>query len=428
MAIIKCPECGHEISDKAPFCPSCGVAIAGKVVECPKCGKVYFSELSECPQCHYKRPVADKTPIVENNNAVNIQETEKTTEVENVEPKEAEKQVSLAADNKESKGVKNNERSASAYNEQPVGANNPEEANDENLKTPRNSSRNNKIIIGAVVAIVAVVIGIGCYFYYSIQSDKELQAYNYAMASNDPQVLQSYLDQYSDAPEAHLDSIQSHLDLIKKTQQDWTNVMISNSKSALEDYIAQHPDSPYKAIAIHKIDSIDWQTAQQQNTVEALELYIEQHSDGEHVEDANQMINSLNSKTIQPEERLMVNSIYGGFLKSLGDKDEEALTSFVNPLLTNFLGKTNATRSDVVTFMHKIYKSDVKSMAWKSLGDYTINKKNVGANQYEYSVAFSAIQTIVCQDDNATEVRYKITSTLNNEGRISDFNMIRLAE
>lgn len=409
MAIIKCPECGHEISDKAPFCPSCGVAIAGKVVECPKCGKVYFSELSECPQCHYKRPVADKTPIVENDNAVNTQETGKTTEVEIVKPKEV----------NEPKEVNN---------EQPVGANNPEEANDENLKTPRNSSRNNKIIIGAVVAIVAVVIGIGCYFYYSIQSDKELQAYNYAMASNDPQVLQSYLDQYSDAPEAHLDSIQSHLDLIKKTQQDWTNVMISNSKSALEDYIAQHPDSPYKAIAIHKIDSIDWQTAQQQNTVEALELYIEQHSDGEHVEDANQMINSLNSKTIQPEERLMVNSIYGGFLKSLGDKDEEALTSFVNPLLTNFLGKTNATRSDVVTFMHKIYKSDVKSMAWKSLDDYTINKKNVGANQYEYSVAFSAIQTIVGQDDNATEVRYKITSTLNNEGRISDFNMIRLAE
>ena len=409
MAIIKCPECGHEISDKAPFCPSCGVAIAGKVVECPKCGKVYFSELSECPQCHYKRPVADKTPIVENDNAVNTQETEKTTEVEIVKPKEV----------NEPKEVNN---------EQPVGANNPEEASDENLKTPRNSSRNNKIIIGAVVAIVAVVIGIGCYFYYSIQSDKELQAYNYAMASNDPQVLQSYLDQYSDSPEAHLDSIQSHLDLIKKTQQDWTNVMISNSKSALEDYIAQHPDSPYKAIAIHKIDSIDWQTAQQQNTVEALELYIEQHSDGEHVEDANQMINSLNSKTIQPEERLMVNSIYGGFLKSLSDKDEEALTSFVNPLLTNFLGKTNATRSDVVTFMHKIYKSDVKSMAWKSLGDYTINKKNVGANQYEYSVAFSAIQTIVGQDDNATEVRYKITSTLNNEGRISDFNMIRLAE
>ena len=31
MAIIKCPECGHPVSDKAPTCPNCGVEIAGKV-------------------------------------------------------------------------------------------------------------------------------------------------------------------------------------------------------------------------------------------------------------------------------------------------------------------------------------------------------------------------------------------------------------
>lgn len=31
MALIKCPECGHRVSDKAATCPSCGVAIAGNV-------------------------------------------------------------------------------------------------------------------------------------------------------------------------------------------------------------------------------------------------------------------------------------------------------------------------------------------------------------------------------------------------------------
>ena len=35
MAIIKCPECGRQISDKAPTCPSCGVEIAGKITKCP---------------------------------------------------------------------------------------------------------------------------------------------------------------------------------------------------------------------------------------------------------------------------------------------------------------------------------------------------------------------------------------------------------
>tara|TARA_Y100000588_G_scaffold146483_1_gene160315 strand:- start:2649 stop:3005 length:357 start_codon:yes stop_codon:yes gene_type:complete len=28
MALIDCPECGKEISDKAPSCPNCGVVIA----------------------------------------------------------------------------------------------------------------------------------------------------------------------------------------------------------------------------------------------------------------------------------------------------------------------------------------------------------------------------------------------------------------
>lgn len=30
MALIKCPECGREISDKADSCPNCGVPIASK--------------------------------------------------------------------------------------------------------------------------------------------------------------------------------------------------------------------------------------------------------------------------------------------------------------------------------------------------------------------------------------------------------------
>jgi len=29
MAMIKCKECGHDVSDKAISCPSCGVKISG---------------------------------------------------------------------------------------------------------------------------------------------------------------------------------------------------------------------------------------------------------------------------------------------------------------------------------------------------------------------------------------------------------------
>ena len=52
MAIIKCPECGHQVSDKAATCPSCGVGIAGKVTPCPECGAIVFNDQAECPVCH----------------------------------------------------------------------------------------------------------------------------------------------------------------------------------------------------------------------------------------------------------------------------------------------------------------------------------------------------------------------------------------
>ena len=33
MALIKCPECGREVSDKAPACPHCGAPILSEFIE-----------------------------------------------------------------------------------------------------------------------------------------------------------------------------------------------------------------------------------------------------------------------------------------------------------------------------------------------------------------------------------------------------------
>ncbi len=71
MAMITCPECGKEVSDKANSCPHCGAPIAknfckfcGERIEpdcviCPKCGK-QVNELSAV------KP--DRDIIINNNN------------------------------------------------------------------------------------------------------------------------------------------------------------------------------------------------------------------------------------------------------------------------------------------------------------------------------------------------------------------------
>lgn len=35
MALMKCPECGNEVSDKAEMCPNCGYKIEKKEVKAP---------------------------------------------------------------------------------------------------------------------------------------------------------------------------------------------------------------------------------------------------------------------------------------------------------------------------------------------------------------------------------------------------------
>lgn len=366
MAIIKCPECHQEISDKAPVCPSCGVPIAGHVTTCPQCGFTYFNSNVECPHCHHKTPIGTE---------------EMRSDTENIQ----------------------NDHCAS-------------------------QSRNNRIIIGVVLLIV-VILGCVLYaFYRNAQNDKEESAYEFALSSNDPQVLQNYLNTYADAPEAHRDSISAHLEYFMQLDRDWTNVVVSGSKNDFLRYIEEHPNSPFCQIAQHKIDSIDWSKADAINTIEAVQLYLEQHPDGEHFDEANDKLKTLSANTVSPEDKILVGSVFDALFQSLNNRDEDALMNSFSPLIAKFLGKTNATRSDVATFMHKIYKSDVASMNWMSLEDYAITKKEVGDQQYEYTVVFSALQKVEHTDNSSNETRFRFNAKVNPDARITELNMTKILE
>ena len=57
MSLIKCPECGNEISTNAKSCPKCGC----EVTVCPDCGAVYAGKTEICKNCGYKFKTADQT-------------------------------------------------------------------------------------------------------------------------------------------------------------------------------------------------------------------------------------------------------------------------------------------------------------------------------------------------------------------------------
>lgn len=51
MAMIKCKECGKEMSDHAKICPHCGYE--NSIMFCPECDKQLSSKANMCPHCGY---------------------------------------------------------------------------------------------------------------------------------------------------------------------------------------------------------------------------------------------------------------------------------------------------------------------------------------------------------------------------------------
>ena len=401
MAIIKCPECGRQISDKAPTCPSCGVEIAGKITKCPNCGEIYFSNLEMCPNCHELNPsltrmtppagMSQQTPASQAS-MTQQQEAENAARQNAIRQEEIRRQEALRQEALRQQARPQTPVRTATPPTPPVPPVRPQQSNSQNGGNGEGTQEKKKsnrgvIIISLIFAFL--VCGIFYYFYDSANKNKELEAYEYAMQSSDPMVLQSYLDTYKDADEAHRDSIMAHLELLKQTDQDWTNAVVSGSKEALQAYLAAH-------------------------------------ANGSHIEEAENAMKKAKSRDLQPEEKDMVSSLFRHFFQSINTRDADGLQASCEDILSSLLGKNSATKADVVTFMNKLYKEDVTNLNWFLTNDYKIKKREVGDEDYEYQVQFSAREEVQLTDGTKKTNHFKINATVSPDGKVSAFNMSKI--
>lgn len=69
MALVKCPECGKTVSDRATVCPHCGCPLSVKLkpkpakanfLKCEECGHIIDHSMSECVNCGCPTPWDDR--------------------------------------------------------------------------------------------------------------------------------------------------------------------------------------------------------------------------------------------------------------------------------------------------------------------------------------------------------------------------------
>ena len=484
MAMIKCPECGHVVSDRAPSCPSCGAKIENEVIKCPVCGEAYFKEQTECPHCHHRTANASTMENEQPNNVVppapqspsaGVADTNVPQQPSNnayvqptVTPVAAQQQQNVygssqGMQSQASQHVNNAyqgqpvqptqqqggyqaqpaqpTQQQSGYQAQPAQPTNGPQPQFGNTQQPQygqvppqtpppgtQQPQNKNILTIALISVVALLfIGLGAYFFFGSSGNKEQQAYEYALNSNDPAVLESYLNNYRDADPMHRDKISQQLAQLKQSELDWTNTMVSGSKTALADFLSKYPNSTHKAEAERKIDSLDWLVAKKANTAEAYNLYVTEHPNGVYIDEANNNLNVAKTKNITPKEKEMLALVFRSVFRSINDRDDEGLTSNFSDFLSSFLGKSNASKSDVIAFLNKIYKDDITAMEWRANNDMKITKREIGIDEYEYSVDFSAKQKIEREDeDQETEANYRIKAKVNPDGKITELNMVKV--
>ncbi len=388
MAIFKCPECGHMVSDKAPRCPGCGIEITPELLAGKKDNTSQTIDKDTQPVVEEPQVIV-KQPIVE-------------------EPNDEDPVSAIPVVN-------------SYPIEEPVKTNVP-------YQKTENKKRNSHIALFISLLVAAVICGLMLYFYQKATDNNEQQDYLVAMKSQNTLTLQSYLDTYrNSAPTEHLDAIRSRLEQLRSAGEEWTNTLVANSRSQYEAYLQSHPDTPHKAFILNKIDSLDWEHAKGLDNVEAYDNYLQQHPSGRYVTNAESATKKLRLTLIEPEEKQNAQNVIKHFFQAFNAKDKTRLLANTTPVMSSLLGEAGAGSDKVVEFMDKMYKEDVTNLNWYLDPINAIEKEEIGSGEYQYKIQVPA-RLRVAHGNEVTETRYRINATISPDNKVSALNLVKLSE
>lgn len=416
--IIKCPECGHQVSDKAPICPSCGVEIAGHLIKCSYCGEIYLKEDAVCPNCHHSastdnsvneddvktEPVKDDS---QNNGDYSEAETSSVELVVSAESIEEEPRLD---------GTPTQD---TLTIESP--SNDTEVSTDDMIVKPE-SKNNNHTPLFVSLLIALVICAVLLFFYKRGNDNHEAEEYKIALKSNNRQVMEQYLEDYPNAPLIHINSIR---DLLKQTQQnndEWGRVIQQNTIASYKAYLETHPNTPYKNEILKRVEELYWNEVVNQNTEAAYLGYREKYPKGIHVKEADEKLKIMLDNTSTPSEEKVAVSAVRQFLQGLNSKSTSKIEG-VTASSFNFLGAGGATIADVSKYMReKLYQADVKEITWQlgTVLNATTDKLDDGTTVQKITIP---ARLEIVREGGKGSNKYTIKAQIEN-GKITAINWI----
>ena len=268
MSLIKCPECGQQVSSKAPICPHCGVPIQNNVKRCPVCNAYVLMNADECPQCNAKF-VKEPTEIAGQARDEGVQRVQERSRLGGRDEGEQGVQSSMV-----------NVQSSVAPAPK-VGLLSPEENTAETSpKKPKSHTP------WYLLVLLILALAIGGFFYWENQNQQQTEERAYALLVDckDPLNFEDFIAQFPNSK--HIDDVRKRLKELQMAKDEWEAALATGNVQKLHDFIKTHPDSPFRKQALSRIDSLDWLEANTKGTSVAYQYYIDQHETGAHIDQA----------------------------------------------------------------------------------------------------------------------------------------------
>lgn len=416
--IIKCPECGHQVSDKAPICPSCGVEIAGHLIKCSYCGEIYLKEDAVCPNCHHSAST-DNSVNEDNVKAEPVKDdSQNNGDYSEAETSSVELVVSAESIEEEPR-LDGTPTQDTLTIESP--SNDTEVSTDDMIVKPE-SKNNNHTPLFVSLLIALVICAVLLFFYKRGNDNHEAEEYKIALKSNNRQVMEQYLEDYPNAPLIHINSIR---DLLKQTQQnndEWGRVIQQNTIASYKAYLETHPNTPYKNEILKRVEELYWNEVVNQNTEAAYLGYREKYPKGIHVKEADEKLKIMLDNTSTPSEEKVAVSAVRQFLQGLNSKSTSKIEG-VTASSFNFLGAGGATIADVSKYMReKLYQADVKEITWQlgTVLNATTDKLDDGTTVQKITIP---ARLEIVREGGKGSNKYTIKAQIEN-GKITAINWI----
>lgn len=227
--------------------------------------------------------------------------------------------------------------------------------------------------------------------------------------------LEYYLDNYPDGKYAtEAGNLQ---DLFNQEKKQWLDILQHNcSIEAVDRFIFNHPDGFFHTQAVNAIDSLTFRAAEAEHTTEALQAYVDEYPEGRFLPQAHALLNKLELGDMSAEEKETVTQTLRNHFHYLTINSDE-IESTVAPVLSSYMGKSQSTSDDVMTYMQHVH-ADGKM---KLIEPHDINIKKIESKSGSlYNATFRLVEVVNPEDSiNRQSKSFKGTAVLNSYGEIT---------